>query len=166
MSVVAVRKYPKKIVIGADSIRVSFGSSQEKDKLCKLYRIGKEMIMGMVGDCAVGSLFREFLSNHAPKANDEHSYIELLAEFQSYLKNLDRDLNLKNNSFIIVRRGRVFFIDNFFVREIRDFYAMGAGMDFANAALYLGADVRKAIKTACELSIYCEAPINVITIPI
>jgi len=89
MSVVAVKKYLDKIVIGADSIRISYGSSQEKDKQAKLYRIGKEIVLGDVGDCAVGALFREFLGNHAPKTNDEYGYTNLFAEFNQYVKSLD-----------------------------------------------------------------------------
>ena len=55
-------------------------------------------------------------------------------------------------------------VEGFYVKEITDYMAIGAGMDFALAALYLGSSVKDAIKTACHLSILCEEPINLIEI--
>lgn len=46
------------------------------------------------------------------------------------------------------------------VDEILKYHAIGAGMDYALAALYLGATAVQSIETACELSIYCEYPIK------
>jgi hypothetical protein len=37
-------------------------------------------------------------------------------------------------------------------------------MDCGLAALYLGASVKGAIETACQLSILCERPVNVIEV--
>lgn len=165
MSVVAVKRYADKIVIGADSIRITY-DSQEKDKKAKLVRISPQLVLGSVGDCAVSGLFQEYLKNHLPKTNDEYGYTSLLAEFQRYLRDLDDRLRIDESEFLIVYKARAFLLSNYFIREIRDYYAIGAGMDFANAALHLGCDIKKAIKTACELSIYCEAPVNTITIPL
>jgi hypothetical protein len=39
-------------------------------------------------------------------------------------------------------------------------------MDFALSALYLGNSVKDSIKAACHLSVYCEAPVNIIEIEI
>ena len=41
--------------------------------------------------------------------------------------------------------------------------AIGAGLDYALAALYLGHTVEDSVKTACELSVYCEQPIIYMT---
>ncbi len=54
----------------------------------------------------------------------------------------------------------VFEIESFFVQEITDFAAIGAGRDFALAALHLGHDARKAVEVACKLSVYCEVPVK------
>ena len=40
--------------------------------------------------------------------------------------------------------------------------AIGAGMSYALAALYLGHSAERAVETAIELSTMCEAPIIVI----
>jgi ATP-dependent protease HslVU (ClpYQ) peptidase subunit len=162
MSIVAVRKEKNKITIGADSIRISGWGTQEKDKLAKLFRISKEMVLGAAGSCATSSLFREFIENHLPKTNDEYGWTLLMREFASYLSEVKSAPKFEDAIFIVVHKGKAFFLGGYFVREINDYYAIGAGMDYALAALYLGASVEKAIKTACELSIFCEGPVNVI----
>ncbi len=164
MSVVAVRKEKNKITIGADSIRITGWGTQEKDKLAKLFRVNDHMVVGTVGLSAIHSLFREFLTNHSPKTNTEYGWTSLISEFANYLNDLKNAPKLETSAFIVVYEGRVFFIDGYFVREINDYYAIGAGMDYALAALYLGADVKRAIETACHLSIFCEKPANVIEI--
>jgi len=46
-----------------------------------------------------------------------------------------------------------------FINEIKDFAAIGAGEDFANAALYLGHSPEEAVKVACELCCFVSEPI-------
>jgi ATP-dependent protease HslVU (ClpYQ) peptidase subunit len=55
-------------------------------------------------------------------------------------------------------------VEGFFVKEIVDYTAIGAGMDFALSALYLGNSVEESIKAACHLSVYCEEPINLMKV--
>ena len=162
MSVVAVRKKDGKVTIGADSIRITGWGTQEKDKLAKLFRVNADMIVGTVGDSAIHSLFREFLKNHLPKSNTEYGWTTLVSEFSNHLNELKNPPKLETSAFIVVHKQKVFFIDSYFVREINDYYAIGAGMDYALAALHLGASVKEAIETACHLSIFCEKPANVI----
>lgn len=163
MSVVAVRKNGSAITIGADSIRVSsWAGTQEKDKLAKLFPISKDMIVGAVGSAAAGALFREFVQNHLPKSNTEYGWTMLMSDFANYLNELKNAPKFEESSFITVYRKKVFFLDGYFVREIKDYYAIGAGMDYALAALYLGSSVKEAIEAACHLSIFCERPVNVI----
>jgi len=164
MSVVAVRKKGGNITIGADSIRITGWGTQEKDKLAKLFRVSNDMIVGTVGSAAIHSLFREFLKNHLPKSNSEYGWTTLMSEFSSYLNDLKNAPKLETSAFLVVHKQKVYFIDSYFVREINDYYAIGAGMDYALAALYLGASVKEAIETACHLSIFCEKPANVIEV--
>ncbi len=118
------------------------------------------MIMGTAGSCSIGALLREYLENHQPKTNTEHGWVALIADFAKYASGIDSNLKAADNEFLVIWRGRSFFIHNFYVLEVKDFYAIGAGRDFAFAALYLKNDVKKAIEIACELSTFCEKPIK------
>ena len=164
MSVVAIKKDKTKIVIGADSIRISGWGTQEKDKLAKLFEISKEMTLGAVGNCATCAVFREFLENHLPKTNNEYGWSMLMREFASHLNDMKSAPKFEDSEFIVVYKDSAFLLSGYFIREIVDYYAIGAGKEYALTALYLGAGVKEAIKAACQLSIFCEEPINLVEV--
>ncbi len=162
MSAVAVKKEKGKITIGADSILVS-GYTQEKDTKAKLFRSTPDFIFGASGMAADGELLNIFAKTHKPKAATEEAIIDFFNEFLGYLRGTmgSPAINLDNTNYLIVFKRRIFFFHNFYIREIKDYYAIGAGRDFALAALYLGQSVRKALEAACHLSVYCEKPITI-----
>jgi len=161
MSVVAVRVEKDKITIGADSILVS-GYTQEKDKMAKLFQ-NEWMVVGDVGEAQEGALFQIFSKTRKPRESSVDAMTEYLFDFFSW-KREKTDSDSLENSYIIIFNKKAFLIEGFYVKEVMDYAAIGAGMDFALAALYLGSSVQDAIKTACHLSILCEEPVNIIEI--
>jgi ATP-dependent protease HslVU (ClpYQ) peptidase subunit len=161
MSVVAVKVSKNKITIGADSIIVS-GWTQEKDKLAKLNEVNG-MVIGDVGDAQEGALFLIFCKTHKPREASVDALVEFMSEFQDWLgKKIDS--TTLENQYIIVLENKAFMMEGFFIKEVTDYTAIGAGMDFALSALYLGNSVKESIKASCHLSVYCEEPINIIEI--
>ena len=158
MSVVAVKVTNEKITIGADSILVSHGTTQEKDKFAKLNKVN-DIIIGDVGDAQEGGLFLMFCRTRKPR----EASVEAIIEFQDWMKNKTDESNLRNE-YILVLEKKAFLVEGFFVKEITDYTAIGAGMDFSLAALYLGNSVKESIKAACHLSVYCEEPINIMEV--
>jgi len=161
MSVVAVRVEKNKITIGADSILVN-GYTQEKDKLAKLFQ-NEWMVVGDVGEAQEGALFQIFSKTRKPRESSVDAITEYLFDFFQW-KREKTDSDKLENSYIIIFESKAFLVEGFYVKEIVDYVAIGAGMDFALAALYLGSSVQDAIKTACHLSILCEEPINIIEV--
>ncbi len=161
MSVVAVRVTKKKITIGADSILVS-GWTQEKDKLAKLNK-ANGMIIGDVGDAEEGALFLLFCKTRKPREASVDAIVEFMSEFQDWMNNKTGESKLSNQYILIIEK-KAFMIEGFFIKEVTDYTAIGAGMDFALSALYLGNSVKESIKAACHLSVYCEEPINIIEV--
>ena len=161
MSVVAVRVTKDKITIGADSIIVS-GWTQEKDKLAKLNKVNG-MIVGDVGDAQEGALFLMFCKTRKPREASVEALVEFMSEFQDWMgKKID--VTTLTNQYVIILEKKVFMMEGFYIKEVTDFTAIGAGMDFALSALYLENSVKESIKAACHLSVYCEEPINIIEI--
>jgi ATP-dependent protease HslVU (ClpYQ) peptidase subunit len=161
MSVVAVKVTKNKITIGADSILV-FGYTQEKDKLAKLNEVNG-MIIGDVGDAQEGALFMMYCKTRKPREASVEALVEFMSEFQDWLgKKIDQ--TTLDNQYIIIFDKKAFMMEGFFIKEITDYTAIGAGMDYALSALYLGNSVRDSIKAACHLSIYCEEPINIMEV--
>tara|TARA_R110002020_G_scaffold138469_7_gene308594 strand:- start:51831 stop:52325 length:495 start_codon:yes stop_codon:yes gene_type:complete len=162
MSVVAVKVTKEKIVIGADSILVSHGTTQEKDKFAKLNKVN-DIIVGDVGDAQEGGLFLMFCRTRKPREASIEAIIEFMSEFQDWMKSKTDESKLTNEYILIIDK-KAFLVEGFFVKEIIDYTAIGAGMDFALSALYLGNSVEESIKAACHLSVYCEEPINIIEV--
>ena len=117
------------------------------------------MIIGSVGVAQEGALFRVFCRTRKPRAADVESIVDFMSDFQDWLKNKIDDSTIENG-YILVFDKKVFNIEGFYVKEVTDYTAIGAGMDFALAALYLGNSVEESIKAACHLSVYCEEPVN------
>ena len=161
MSVVAVKVTKNKITIGADSILVS-GWTQEKDKLAKLNK-ANGIIIGDVGDAEEGALFLLFCKTRKPREASVDALVEFMSEFQDWMNNKTGESKLSNQYILIIEK-KAFMIEGFFIKEVTDYTAIGAGADFALSALYLGNSVKESIKAACHLSVYCEEPINIIEV--
>jgi len=161
MSVVAVKIEKDKIIIGADSIIVS-GWTQEKDKLAKLNKVNG-MVIGDVGNAQEGGLFLLYCKTRKPKEASVDALVEFMSEFQEWIKRKIGETTL-DNQYVIVLDGKAFVMEGYYIKEVTDYTAIGAGMDFSLAALYLGNSVKESIKASCHLSVYCEEPINIIEV--
>jgi ATP-dependent protease HslVU (ClpYQ) peptidase subunit len=161
MSVVAVKVKKDKIIIGADSILVS-GWTQEKDKLAKLNKVNN-MVIGDCGDAQEGGLFLVYCKTRKPREASVEALIEFMSEFQDWMNDKIGETKL-NNQYIIVLEGKAFMMEGFFIKEVTDYTAIGAGMDFSLPCLALGHSVEVAIEMACHFSIYCEKPVNLLEV--
>ena len=156
MSVVAVKKTDKKIKIAADSISVCGWTRMEKTiKKAKLFEVNG-IIAGGVGLASENLLLENFCLPHKPHQATEREVLNFFIEFNNYLKELG--MSGYSNHFIFCYKGKAFLIEqNLYVNEVNEYAAIGAGEDFALAALYLGYSARTAVETACELcAMVCE----------
>ena len=124
------------------------GWTQEKDKLAKLNKVN-DMVIGDCGDAQEGGLFLVYCKTRKPREASVEALIEFMSEFQDWMNDKIGETKL-NNQYIIVLEGKAFMMEGFFVKEVTDYTAIGAGMDFALSALYLGNSVKEAIKEACH----------------
>lgn len=166
MSVVATKIYEDRIVIGADSFLGRGGGTQVKDQTVKLFKSDDNMIVGTVGHADEIALYRLFLKTHRIASPTEEAILENLQEFRGWIyKKTDQFKYELGNSWHLAFSGKAFYVTGLYVREITNYDAIGAGRDFALAALHLGHSVRDAIGVACELSCYCETPAVTLDIP-
>ena len=159
MSVVVVKVQLDKIDIAADSITVrGWTQSKDSNKFSKLAKING-LFLGSVGLAEESSLLQVFCATRRPEGPTEAAIVDFFSEFAEW-KNKKIGKYTIENDYLLVVDHRVFQIERFFVHEITDFMAIGAGRDFALAALHLGHDVRRAVEVACELSVFCEMPVK------
>ena len=157
MSVVAAKVYRDKIVMCADSIICKGFSKNTKGDFSKMQSING-MIVGSVGTAEEASVMWHYMRTHKPDVADEKSVLDFIIEFSKWKRDLCNDGSLKN-TYILAYDGKLFEVERMFVTEVKDYAAIGAGEDYANAALYLGHSPREAVKVACDLCCYVAEPI-------
>lgn len=156
MSVVASKVYSDRIVIAADSIIVK-GWSKRNTGFSKIDSINS-MIVGSVGEAQESSLMWRYMQTHKPETASVKDVLEFIVEFSKWKRETVGDGSVIN-SYLMAYGGHLFEIESMFVHEIIDYVAIGAGADFANAALYLGHTPKEAVKVACDLSCFVDEPI-------
>ena len=157
MSVVAVRVYDKEIIMSADSIITKNGDKTPVGR-GKIFEVNV-MLIGSSGYASEGIHMSLFAENHTPLSMDDRELTKYMYEFSEWkAKEFGVEKKL-NNSYLIAYKGKVFFCENEYVGEVKDYFAIGAGENYANAALYLGHSPAEAVKVACALSCYVDEPI-------
>lgn len=162
MSVVAVKITGKgKYEMAADSILVR-GDTQSKGDRSYSSKIMKVngMVIGASGKAKETTLLFVFCATRKPTAATIPAVLTFLAEFAEWKKKAI-DTGDIENWYLIGFAGKVFHVNGWYVEEVRTHEAIGAGMDYALAALHLGHNVKSAVEVACDLSIYCERPVVV-----
>ena len=157
MSVVAAKVYDDKVAMAADSILVK-GWSKRNSNFAKIAEING-MILGGTGSAQEISMMWHYMQTHKPASPTEKDVLTFIIEFAQWKNGMGAGSDI-NNSYLLIYQGHLFEIEYMFVHEVFDYIAIGAGEDFANAALYLGHTPKEAVKVACELSCYVSEPIK------
>lgn len=164
MSVVACKIIEAGFEIAADSICVRGGTQTkgENVSVSKLFYDG-DIVIGSVGPAEGGALMELFLKTHKPADATEGSLLEFMSEFYDWKRKKTDDGKIENHFLVgICGGGGVFGVYGWLIRKVMKFEAIGAGMDFALAALSLGHSAEEAVGVACDLSAWCEKPIRVL----
>ncbi|MGB1252144.1 MAG: hypothetical protein ACPG8W_16110 [Candidatus Promineifilaceae bacterium] len=162
MTVIVAKITKTGFEIASDSI-TTLGSTQSKGQNVshnKLFEVNG-MIIGGTGLAEESSLLRLFANSHRPNRADELAMIEFMCEFSDW-KNKKVGKSGIHNHYFISFGGKVFAVKQWFISEVLTYDSIGAGRNFALAAMYLGHSAEKAVETAIELSTVCEAPIQLI----
>jgi ATP-dependent protease HslVU (ClpYQ) peptidase subunit len=162
LSIAVVKVHDNIIELGADSIVVKGDTLNTRDSDAKIKSVERGFSFASAGSAMEIEMFYLFSKTRKPSGNDEENILTFFEEFREWLCK-KTDISKINNSFLIVFRGKAFYFHKYYLKEVKDFEAIGAGSDFALAALYLGKSTKEAVQVACDLSIYCEKPINIIT---
>jgi ATP-dependent protease HslVU (ClpYQ) peptidase subunit len=148
--------------IASDSISVR-GITQTKGDNTKFAKLFEEndLVVGGVGLSKEIALLQIFSKTHKPYEASESAILDFISEFSSWKKEKTGEAGIENQ-YLIGFEGSVFYIAGWLVRDVKTYEAIGAGMDYALTALYLGKSCKEAVEVAIELSIFCEGPVNLI----
>lgn len=99
-----------------------------------------------------------YIRTHNLESAEERDVLAYIVEFAKYKNSVMGSAQIENE-YLLAYKGHVFQICGLFVCEIKDYFAIGAGRDFATAALYLGHTPHEAVEVACKLSCWVSEPI-------
>ena len=163
MSVVVVNKLKSgKFEIAADDIAVNgwtISNNADNQTFSKLEKIN-DITIGGSGKTEVITLLFMYARTNLIKTNDQDSMLEWFKGFLDWRKQKTDKYGIEGNTFLIVYGDKAFYFENFLCVEVKENFAIGAGRDFALAALSLGHSAEEAVKVACKLSAFCNEPIH------
>lgn len=158
MSCIAVKVTDKEIQFAADSIMLRGDMIVSTPKSPhKLFTVN-DMIIGSSGYYNETSLMEMFAQTHKPRDNSSYALREFLIEFCEW-KQKKGEQFASQNEYLIAFEGKCFVSIYGDIEEVKDFCAVGAGMAYAFAALYLGHSPEEAVEVACKLSAKVCEPI-------
>jgi len=164
MSVVAVKKNTKGgFDIAADDIAVNgwtIVSNADNQTFSKIAKIN-DVVIGGSGSTEINSMLFMYARTHLIKTNDLDGIFDWFKEFLDWRKVKSDKYGIGGNWFIIVLDKKAYYFENFLCVEIKDNHAIGAGRDFALAALALGHSAKEAVEVACKLSAFCNEPVHI-----
>jgi len=165
MSVIVVKKYPDKIVIGSDSQVTNWWNKDIEEKPTKLVDLG-DIVVGSAGSGRVVKLLHIYISQRKiTKLNDEVDILNFIRDFEKWIREntSSTDVTVSNNQFIFIKDDKVWLVsEGCYIQEIDKFTAIGTGYDKALVALELGHDVEETIKAVCKFDLFCSEPVNII----
>lgn len=158
MSVVAVKVYEKSIIMSADSIVIHGEADKTPIGKGKIFEVNG-MIIGTSGWASEGVYLSLYAENHSPLTASERDMAKFIAEFGAWKAKEFAETSQIHNSYLIAYKGKCFYVAGGFVAEVNDYFAIGYGHQYCEAALYLGHDPAEAVKAACHLCCFVDGPI-------
>lgn len=158
MSCVAVKVTNKEIQFAADSICV-LGNTKinTPNSMQKIEKINGMIIGGCGNASEIGMLF-QFAETHKPETNNLRGIRQFFAEFGEWKQKFGEKF-LSDNHYLIGYEGKCYSFLCGCIEEVKDYSAIGAGMDYALSALYLGKSAKQAVQVSCALSCFVCEPI-------
>jgi len=167
MSIIVVKKYEDKIVLGCDSQTTQWWNknTNTREEPIKLVDLG-DVVVGSAGMMKVTKLLHTYINQRkVTKLHDEVDILNFIRDFEKWIKEntSGTETSVSENSFIFVKEDRVWTVrDGFLIEEVQRFAAIGSGYDKALIALELGHDVLETVKAVCKFDLYCSEPVKII----
>lgn len=173
MSVILVKKYKDKIIIGADAQETSNNNQKEIINLSKLREVEPEIYIAGAGDGHICSLLYTYAEkNSLTEVMSAWSLVEYFKNFQEWITNeiyceAENNKNLLERcQFVIICNKRVWQFTDFYVRELEidEYTSVGCGSQAALACMSLNISIEEALTAVCKVDSFCSLPINIFEI--
>ncbi len=162
MTVVAVKKEKKKIIISADRL-IKIWDNIRKTK--KLKKVGKIIFWGAWYLSELQIMENFLIDNWYDKntIKSEKEIFNTMSNFYKYLKEKwvmdsreDYEKTVINNFIIVIENlGKVYRYDEWCLLEVEDYDAIWSWGTVANTVMSMWGDTKQAVEKANELNLYC-----------
>lgn len=132
--------------------------SIENTNWSKLFESENGIVVGCAGLVQEALLLKLYLKKHKPLDNSEDGIVDFFDGFYTHLSDRTNEYTRKT-IYIFLMDGKAYEVYDYCITQIKSYTAIGSGMEYALAAMYLGNSAEKAVETATALNIYCEMPI-------
>lgn len=160
MSVCAVKKFEDgHIEVSADS-QLTYDTTISSEFLNTSKMFEKNgIIVAAAGPIREINLLRLYFNKNLIGEASEENILEFMYDFMLYKQSLGVSGELECQ-YILIIGDKMFSVIQGECLEIINYYAIGSGQDFAQAALFLGHTPEEACKVACNLNVYCHEPVK------
>ncbi len=163
MSVVAVQVTKEYVEIAADTQMSRNNVIQQGSKM---FQDDTGTVFAFTGVAEEGTLLRVYAAEMPLVKDTDGDIVEYFHNFSHFLLKFRDEWCAPENSYVVVKNGKAWTVDGFFVDRIVEYASIGSGSEFALSAMSMGASVEKAIEVAAKFDMYCNTPVEVIRIPI
>lgn len=134
----------------------------------KLMKVGN-IIIGTAGGCDEAGLMFIFADKvydneklYTPgRRIQEFDVLNFLFDFVAWkVEKTKQPPEIENDYLLGFKDGSIFYTNSWFVTKVLSYQVIGAGTDYAIAALSLGYSVERAVEVAIQHSVWCMGPVK------
>lgn len=162
MTVIAVKKEKDCIYLWSD-LQTTYWYNKEKSQW-KITKVNDSFYIWSAWFSKINNLVGLFCENYKLKDNTEREIIRFFNNFENRLDKETNKSTLKDNNFIIVSDWKIYNFNDFYLKEIDDFYAIWSWWDKALMWFELWMNIEKVLKAVCKYDLYCNEPIQIFKI--
>ena len=172
MSVILVKKYKDKVILGSDTQETSGESGQENINFSKIRKINDSVWIACAGNAHVASLLYAYAEvNDMTEITKSIQLISYFKNFFDWVNEIIIPIPDMINpciscQFIIVVNNKVWNFNNYYLRDLdeNEVSSIGIGSQSALACMKITDSVETALTAVCDTDIYCSLPLNIIEI--
>ena len=157
MTVIAVKITKNEIVIGADSGANRGSTIFLTNKIFTL----NDVVLAGTGVLSEIYCFKQYLRKNKMLKSTQNYVSDYIFKYMSYLKKEIIESDEFSACFILVVRGKVYYVHSYSVILIKRYFSIGSGCPEAMALLSQGISVRKTISVVCNICNYCSTPVKI-----
>ena len=166
MTVLALKNYEDKIEIAADSGTFYGQDGAKENGSIKIVSPKENFHFAATGWVSEKNLFELFCLKNEPEANTRHAILRYFSDFIHWKKQFTDKLEQNCHYFIIYETLCYQIQGGFDIESIPtgSFRALGAGMQEAKCAMYLGRSPYEAVELCLKLNAWTSGEIQQLTI--